>query len=344
MPQTLNCWDEIASFLDSGVKTAQRWEREDGLPIHRAGNGKGLVFAFPDELQHWLRIATASNTDLLSRFPKQPVPRTLPSQNALEHQRELRVRLRELRHIQREQLAKLKREMPRLTAALGQAVGRQTKVEEALASMRRMFLEAQEQERSRIARDLHDDINQRLALSAIMVDNVQQYPDLPSELRNRLCELKTQITAVSSDVHALAHELHPSNLEYLGIVAALRSLCREFGQRRKIEIIFTDQDVPKFLPSDISHCLFRILQEALHNSASHSGAKHMEVRLWVGTNELHLSVSDSGMGFDIRKASRGLGLTSMRERVRVVNGTLVIRSKPTAGTTIHASVPFRLRR
>ena len=349
MPQTLNCWAQIASFLHIKVKTAQRWEREDGLPIYRAGNGKRLVFAFPAELRHWVQIGAAGNSDLFSSFPAQAVPRMLSSQSILEHHRELLATLRNLRNlknVQRQQMAKLKSQIPRLRMALRQPSARQAKVEDALAGMGRMFLEAQEQDRIRIARDLHDDINQRLALSAIMIDEVQLHPEMPSELRNRLCELQKQIIDLSTDVHALAHELHPSSLEYLGIVAALRSLCQGLAKRRGIEIKFTDQNVPKFLPSDISHCLFRVLQEALNNAARHSGAKHIEVRLRRGRKELHLIVCDAGTGFDVIKASnnRGLGLTNMRERVRLVSGTLVIRSKPTAGTTIHACVPFRLER
>ena len=123
----------------------------------------------------------------------------------------------------------------------------------------------------------------------------------------------------------------------------MRSLCKEFGEQQKVEIEFNVHDLPSPLSPDISLCLFRVLQEALHNSAKHSGVKHFEVRLWGTSEEIHLSVKDSGEGFDreAAKESRGLGLISMEERLKLVDGTLSIESQPKSGTTIHARVPLR---
>jgi len=140
----------------------------------------------------------------------------------------------------------------------------------------------------------------------------------------------------------LSHELHSAKLQYLGIASAMRGFCREFGEQQRLEIEFNAHDLPAPLTADTSLCLFRVLQEALHNSAKHSGAQHFEVRLWGATDEIHLTVKDSGAGFDldIAKASRGLGLTSMEERLKLLNGTLSIESQSNRGTTIHARVPL----
>jgi PAS domain S-box-containing protein len=213
----------------------------------------------------------------------------------------------------------------------------------ALASVSGKLIEAQEQERSRIARELHDDIGQRLALLAISLAQLQQpFPD-SSELSRRISELQNHTSEIATDVQSLSHDLHSSRLQYLGIVAALRGFCQEFSEQQKVKVDFKSYDLPIPLPPDTSLCFFRVLQEALHNSAKHSGVRHFEVRLWGTPNEIHLTVGDSGAGFDIEaaKASRGLGLISMEERVKLLKGTLAIESQLQRGTTIHASVPFR---
>jgi PAS domain S-box-containing protein len=215
--------------------------------------------------------------------------------------------------------------------------------EEALSDMSGKLIEAQEQERARIARELHDDINQRLALLAMELEQVQQQaPDSVSELRTRIGVLQNQTTQISSDIQRMSHELHSSRLEYLGIVAAVKAFCKEFGERQKVEIDFSDDDVPKRLPPEISLCLFRVTQEALHNAAKYSGVRHFQVQLWESAGEIHLRVSDSGKGFDKGAAMRGtgLGLTSMQERLKLVHGELRIDSQQNRGTTIHARVPI----
>jgi len=214
--------------------------------------------------------------------------------------------------------------------------------EAALASVSRRLIEAQEQERSRIARELHDDIGQRLALLAIKLAQLQQSPPNSSELPSRIGELQKQTSEIAADIQSLSHELHSSRLQYLGIAAAMRGFCREFGEQQKVEVDFKTHDLPVPLSPDISLCFFRVLQEALHNSTKHSGVRYFEVELWGTPDEIHLTVSDSGAGFDIdaAKASRGLGLISMEERLKLLNGTLSIESQLQRGTTIHARVPF----
>jgi PAS domain S-box-containing protein len=216
--------------------------------------------------------------------------------------------------------------------------------EEALSQVSRRLIEAQEQERTRIARELHDDIGQRLALLAIKLEQLHLHsPDLPPEVRSHTGELWKQTTAIANDIQTLSHELHSSKLQHLGIAAAIRGFCKEFGEQQNVEIDFQTHDLPSPLPPDTSLCFFRVLQEALHNSAKHSGVRHFEVRLWGASGEIHLTVSDTGSGFhsEVTKAARGLGLISMEERLKALNGTFSIESKPKRGTTIHARVPLR---
>jgi PAS domain S-box-containing protein len=209
--------------------------------------------------------------------------------------------------------------------------------EEALAGMTRKLIESQEQERARIGRELHDDINQRLAMLAL---ELEQLKENPSEIQARVQELRKRTTEISNDVQALSHDLHSSKLEYLGVVAGMKSWCKEFGERHKMEINF-NSDVAKPLPLEVGRTLFRVLQEAVHNSSKHSGVKRVEVLLREESSEIHLVVRDLGRGFQVKPAfqGKGLGLTSMRERVRLVNGTIEIESQPMCGTTIQVRVP-----
>jgi len=215
------------------------------------------------------------------------------------------------------------------------------RAEEALSGMTRKLVEAQEQERARIARELHDDINQRIALLAIELDQLREkHKDLPSKVRGHVQKLRRITADMASRVYALSHELYSSIPDSLGLAKGMRSWCREFGKQKKMEIDFKSHDLPR-LPQEISLCLFRVLQEAVHNAAKHSGVKRVDVQLAENSGEIHLIVSDSGKGFDIEAARRsgGLGLMSMQERVRLVGGTIAIESKPMGGTAIRVRVP-----
>ncbi len=213
----------------------------------------------------------------------------------------------------------------------------------ALASVSGKLIEAQEQERRRIARELHDDIGQRLALLAIELAQLQQNSSNPSTFPGHIVKIQQQTSEIAADIQSLSHELHSSRLQYLGLAAALKGFCQEFSEQQKVEVDFKTHDLPTPLSPDISLCFFRVLQEALRNAAKHSGVRYFEVRLWGTPDEIHLTISDSGVGFDVEasKASRGLGLISMQERLKLLNGTLVIESQLKRGTTIHASVPHR---
>jgi len=211
--------------------------------------------------------------------------------------------------------------------------------EQALSEMTRKLIQAQEQERSRIGRELHDDISQRLAMLLL---ELERLGETPADIQSRTRELRKELHQISDDVQALSHDLHSSKMEYLGAVAGMRSWCKEFGERQEMEVDFRS-DVPGPLPRELGLNLFRVLQEALQNVVKHSAATRVVVQIREDSGEIRLDISDSGRGFDVAAAleGNGLGLTSMRERIRLVNGTIAIDSKPMAGTTIRVRVPFR---
>ena len=214
---------------------------------------------------------------------------------------------------------------------------------EALSTFGQKLIEAQEEERSWIARELHDDINQRLALLAVNLDSLKQkIPASLPEFEGELGEAGKQLERLGSDLQALSHRLHPSKLEHLGLATAAAGLCREFSERQKVEIDFHATDIPKDLPEELSLCLFRVLQEALQNAIKHSGSHRFRVSLDVESNEARLLVQDSGLGFELGEVSKGsgLGLTSMKERLKLVGGELSVDTQRQRGTTIHARAPL----
>jgi PAS domain S-box-containing protein len=216
------------------------------------------------------------------------------------------------------------------------------RAEESLAELTRRLIESQEQERARIGRELHDDICQRVALLGIRLGQLKDSPGSPSdEIPNQLSKMEKEAVELSMRIQQLSRELHSSTLEFLGLNEAIRSWCDEFSEKWSFEILFENHDVPTSLPSEISLNLFRVFQEALNNAAKYSGVERFDVRLWGTPAEVHLSVTDHGKGFDISSAmmGRGIGLKSMRERVKLMNGHLTIESKPNCGTTIHVRVP-----
>jgi PAS domain S-box-containing protein len=218
--------------------------------------------------------------------------------------------------------------------------------EEALSKVDGRLIEAQEEERTWIARELHDDIGQQLALLANNLALMEQeFPDSAPEIRNRVSEQLKCVHEISADVQAISHRLHSSKLRYLGIVAAAKSFCQELSEQHKVVIDFTHVDIPHTVTEEISLCLFRVMQEALHNAVKHSGVRRFEAELHGVSDGIHLTVRDAGLGFDTEPAmiNRGLGLVSMQERINLVNGTFSIESRPGRGTTIHARLPISAR-
>jgi PAS domain S-box-containing protein len=215
--------------------------------------------------------------------------------------------------------------------------------EEALAGMSRKLLESQEQERARIGRELHDDINQRLALLSVEIQRMKETnPITYGELRSQMGELGKRTSEISDVVQSLSHELHSSRLEYLGLVSAMKGFCKEFGDKHKVKIDFGSEGMLPTLPPDVSLCLFRVMQEGLQNARKHSGVKVFEVKLHGSPMEIRLAIRDSGVGFDPEsiKDTQGLGLISMQERVRLVKGTISIKSRPQSGTEIDVRAPL----
>ena len=204
------------------------------------------------------------------------------------------------------------------------------------------MIEAHEEERTWIGRELHDDINQRLALLAVELDRWSHENSTDKRASNRFVNLQQRIHNISEGVQALSHRLHSSKLEYLGLASAAKSFCRELSESAKVDIQFTQSAVPSDMPKEISLSLFRVLQEALHNAIKYSEVQNFYVNLRGTANGVEMTVSDDGKGFDENEAfsREGLGLISMRERLQMVHGRLEIKTQPGAGTIISARVPL----
>ncbi len=205
------------------------------------------------------------------------------------------------------------------------------------------LLLAQETERRRIALELHDDLNQSLALLAVDLDLLGQNPPVSGALLGeRMHELSGRVKQLSSEVHELSHQLHPTKVEQLGLVVAVRGLCGELSQAHGVDIDFTAEQVASTISADTSLCLYRITQEALRNVIKHSGARHARVELRGSPDAISLRISDDGCGFDTGWADGkgGLGLVSMRERLRLVGGDIAILSRPPGGVQIDVRIPI----
>ena len=219
------------------------------------------------------------------------------------------------------------------------------RAEDALANLSGRLIEAQEEERQRVARELHDDYNQRLAMVAIGLQRLaKDMGDVSREAGQQFHDLFTQVSELGADLHSLSHRLHSSTLEKLGLVAGVKAFCKEFAQQQGIQIDFADEKVPCNIPGDAALCIFRIVQEALRNIKKHSGADRAEVRLEWSGQRLHLSASDRGRGFEPNKpsAERGIGIRSMEERLRMLGGQLEIQSRPMEGTRIDVWLPLKV--
>jgi PAS domain S-box-containing protein len=214
--------------------------------------------------------------------------------------------------------------------------------QEALEKVGGQLIAAQEKERSHIARELHDDICQRLAMLSLRIERATKGRGADhAGVEDEFVLIWQQCSDLTGDVQALSHALHPSLLDNLGLVTAVRSFCRELTEQGGAEVKFTERDIPDGLSREVSLSLFRVVQEALHNAAKYSGGKQFEVILRGTSNGVELEVSDDGVGFDMAgvKNTEGLGLVSMRERIHLLNGIISIDSEVGAGTRIRARVP-----
>ena len=213
--------------------------------------------------------------------------------------------------------------------------------EELRALAGRLFT-SQEEERKRVARELHDDIGQRLAALEIDIERLRgDLPPAPEDVQSALTGLRVRMSDLSNAVRKLSHQLHPSNLEHLGLAAALKSLVEEFGNRRGMVADFRRSRVPDGIPQEVAAALYRVAQEALRNVAKHAGRTHVKVSLEGSAGRLRLTVRDLGEGFDVTGvARRGLGLVSMEERVRLVGGKFAVESALGEGTKVTVTIPL----
>jgi PAS domain S-box-containing protein len=215
--------------------------------------------------------------------------------------------------------------------------------QEALEKVSGQLIEAQEKERSRLARELHDDICQRLAMLSFKIGKATTgWGSGQSSVGDQLDQIWQQCSALAGDVQALSHELHPSLLYNLGLVTAVKSFCREISEQNDVVVDFVASNMPNSLPRDVALSLFRVVQEALHNAVKYSGQKHFELRLRGEDRAIELEVSDRGVGFDAASLRNGggLGLVSMSERIHQVSGTFKVVSQPNSGTRIQVRVPL----
>ncbi len=204
------------------------------------------------------------------------------------------------------------------------------------------LLHAQEEERRRVAREMHDDWTQRLTLLGIDIAKVEKHLDAPEKALPLLRTMQEQLVSLSEDVHDLSRQLHPAILDDLGLVEALRSECAGFSRREGIAVAYHLEDVPSCLPKEIALCVYRVAQEALRNIAKHAGVSEASVSLAAAGAELVLRVQDKGAGFDPPAvlSQPGLGLSSMAERIRLVHGKFSVTSDTGQGTTVVVRIPL----
>jgi signal transduction histidine kinase len=206
-----------------------------------------------------------------------------------------------------------------------------------------LVISAHEQERIRLARELHDDVAQRVAFLSVELSELRfRLAALPVEFLERLARLSIETAEIGSELHRISHALHPARLERLGLEAALRSFCIDLAEAKQITVRQEVHDLPMVLGADVALCLYRITQGALHNVVKHSRATHATVTLTTNNGDLVLSVRDNGIGFDPLAVSEKetLGLVSVRERARLVQGQLQVSSKLGEGTVVQVRVPL----
>jgi signal transduction histidine kinase len=215
----------------------------------------------------------------------------------------------------------------------------------ARRSWARDLIGVQEEERRRISQELHDDLGQRLALLEITIHQLEQNC-LPANVAEGLKTVRDFVADLDRDIHRICYELYPVVLEKLGLLGALRCLCREFSESSGISVLFEHEEIPRPLPGNISMCLYRVTQEALHNVSKHARAKKVNVSLRETAEGIEIAITDYGVGFDPLsiRARKGLGLTTIGERVLGVGGHFSIRSSPGSGTEVRVMVHPRCQR
>lgn len=214
---------------------------------------------------------------------------------------------------------------------------------EELRALTAGLLNAQEEERRRVSRELHDDLSQKVAKLQFDVETLEQ--QLPPNLmdgKRRLAAIRDEIGTLSNDLRRIAYELHPSTLDHLGLAVAIRTYSREFSEREGLPVQCTARKVPARVPPEVASALYRIVQEALRNVAKHAGKTSVAIALAGGSNQLMLSIRDHGVGFDKHAMQNkgGLGLIGMQERARLIRGEFSLETRPGRGAAIMIRVPL----
>jgi PAS domain S-box-containing protein len=250
----------------------------------------------------------------------------------------------ERKRVEEERQRMQERERTLMVAEVHSATVALDRTKEELRALAANLMTVQEEERRRIARELHDDLSQRIALLDFEVERLHR--ELPKDVAERgterLSTLRSQISALAEDVRKLSHRLHPSILEDMGVEAAIRSLVKDFAQAHGIAVQFHTEGLSRPVPLVVATALYRITQEALWNAVRHAHDAHIHVSLFEAEEELRLTIEDDGPGFDpnVARDKRGLGLVSMQERAGLVGGQFTLRSAPGRGTTITVNVPY----
>jgi len=216
------------------------------------------------------------------------------------------------------------------------------KAEDTLRELGGRLIAAQEEERRDVARELHDDVSQRLALLSVEIEHLEHDRGHASDRGAQWKALSSAAAEIATDVHRISHRLHPSRLDALGLVAALSGLCQELFCQQSLQVRFTHLAVPRAIPGDVALCLYRIVQEALQNVIAHSGRMEAEVHLEGSGDRLLLRIADPGSGFTPeRREGAGLGLLTMRERVHSLGGDFVVQTAPGRGTRIGVRIALQ---
>ena len=223
-------------------------------------------------------------------------------------------------------------------------VSERKRAEEALRDLGGRLIAAQEEERRRVARELHDDFNQRLAVLSLELEQLEQKIQRPFDLRRGLQRLQAQAREIAAEIHRLSYKLHPSKLDHVGLATAVKSLCDELTKSGKLNVYFEQTGFPASLDHELTLCVFRIAQESLRNCVKHSGAEAARVTLSRTRTAVRLVVSDNGCGFDAKTSlmEKGLGFISMKERLHLLGGQMNVYSRPLRGTRIEISVPLKV--
>jgi signal transduction histidine kinase len=209
--------------------------------------------------------------------------------------------------------------------------------------MRDRVAQVQEHERAHVARELHDNVGQRMALLGVRLAELQQKTQKSDpSVAGQIVALQKLTNDICSDIHALSRRLHPSHVQYLGLTRALSVLCREFGDHHDMDVEFAHDEIADTVPFDVTICLYRVAQEALRNAQTHSGCRQVRVELASPRGAVCLRVSDPGRGFDpaARKPGHGLGFVSIAERLRILSGHWSVQSAPGQGTCIEVTIPL----